>query len=184
MRSVSTLQKGRRILLVLGTMAICLGATSQSCSLRDILKKNSNSNLSFSTTLRLLDNTGSDTNVFNQGDPITLQLEVHNLDNNSATIDFTTSDQTDFVVVKADTKDVVWQWSKHQPAPSDTASTLEFAANQTRTFRVNWDQTDDSGNLLDRGDYQARGVVIFDGFSSNPLKDDQLGSTLARFKVQ
>jgi hypothetical protein len=177
-------QKSRRLLMVLGTMAICLGATSQSCSLRDLLKKDSNSDLSFSTTLRLLDNTSTQTNTFNQGDQVELELTVRNLDNNSATINLTTTQETDFVVVKADSKDVVWQWSKHQTAPSQTASTLEFSANQSRTFRVNWDQTDDNGNLLERGDYQARGVVIFDGFSNDPLKDNQLGSELERFTVQ
>src|SRR3954470_20412223 len=106
-------QKSRRLLMVLGTMAICTGATSQSCTLRDLLKKDSNSDLSFSTTLRLLDNTGGATTTFNQADPIQFELKVSNLDDNSATLNFTTSQQTDFVVVKADTSDVVWQWSKH-----------------------------------------------------------------------
>lgn len=184
MRTGSTFQKSRRLLIALGAIAICTGATSQSCTLRDLLKKDSNSDLSFSTTLRLLDNTGSATTTFNQGDSIQFELQVNNLDDNSATLNFDTTQQTDFVVVKADSSDVVWQWSKHQPAPSETASTLEFAGNQSRTFTVNWDQTDDNGNLLDRGNYEARGVVIFDGFSNDPLKQNQLGSTLERFTIQ
>jgi len=184
MRTGSTLQKSRRVLVVLGAVAICMGATSQSCTLRDALKKDSNSDLSFSTTLQLLDNTGSATTTFNQGDPIQFSLRVNNLDDNAATINFETSQQTDFVVVKAGSSDVVWQWSKHQPAPSETASTLQFEGNQSRTFTVDWDQTDDNGNLLDRGDYDARGVVIFDGFSNDPLKDNQLGSAPQRFKVE
>jgi hypothetical protein len=184
MRIDSGLQKSRRLLVVLGTMAICLGATSESCSLRELLKKDSNSDLSFSTTLNLLDSSGTETNTFDQGDPVELELKVNNLDDNSATIDFDTTQQTDFVVVKAGTDDVVWQWSKHQAAPSQTPTTLEFAGNQSRTFRVDWDQTDDNGNLLDRGDYEARGVMIFDGFENDPLKDSQFGSTPERFTVE
>jgi hypothetical protein len=184
MRTDSTVQKGRRLLIVLGAMALCMGATSQSCTLRDALKKDSNSDLSFSTTLDMLDNTDSVTTTFNQGDPVQFRLRVNNRDDNSATINFTTSQQTDFVVFKAGSHDVVWQWSKHQPAPSETASTLQFDGNQSRTFTVDWDQTDDSGNLLDRGDYDARGVVIFDGFSNDPLKENQLGSTPQRFTVK
>lgn len=181
---MSTLQKSRRLLMVLGTLAICLGATSESCSLRDRLKNGSNSDLSFTTTLSLLDSSGGATDIFNQGDEVELQLKVRNRDNNSATVNFDTNQQYDFVVVRAGTSDVVWQWSKQQPEPTQTASSLEFAADQTRTFTFNWDQTDNNGNLLDRGDYEARGVLIFDGFESDPLKENQLGSALERFTVQ
>jgi hypothetical protein len=176
-------QKSRRLLMVLGTLAICLGATSESCSLRDRLKDKSN-DVSFSTTLSLNDSGGSPTDVFNQGDPIEFELRVRNRDDNSATVDFDTNQQYDFVVVRAGTNDVVWQWSKHQPAPAQTPTTLEFAANQTKTFTFDWDQTDDNGNLLDRDDYEARGVLIFDGFENDPLQEDQFGSPLERFTVE
>jgi hypothetical protein len=176
--------KGRRLLIVLGAMAFTLGATSQSCTLRELLKKDSNSDLSFSTSLRILDSGGAELDTFNQGDPIEFELKVRNRDNQSATVTFPTSQQTDFVVVKAGTDTVVWQWSKHQVAPTQTSSTLDFAADQTRTFRVDWDQTDDNGNLLDRGNYEARGVMVFDGFDNDPLKVNQFGSDPEPFTVQ
>ena len=78
----------------------------------------------------------------------------------------------------------MWQLSKESAAPAPGPSTLEFAPGETRTFTTTWDQTDsDGGDQVRTGTYEARGVVIFDGFDGNPLRASQLGSPLERFTI-
>ncbi|MGH8185643.1 MAG: BsuPI-related putative proteinase inhibitor, partial [Steroidobacteraceae bacterium] len=103
--------------------------------------------------------------------------------NDTQTIQFPTSRQSDFVVVRENTDDVVWQQSDLDSAPSTTPTTLEFAPNQIRTITTTWDQIDADGNEARVGAYEARGVIIFDGFEGNPLRTNQLGSQLERFTI-
>jgi len=86
--------------------------------------------------------------------------------------------------VRANTDNVVWQLSKETAAPSPTPTTLTFGPNETQTFTTTWDQTEsDSGDQVRTGTYEARGVLVFDGFDSRPLRASQLGSPLESFTI-
>ena len=112
-------------------------------------------------------------------------LTVRNRRDTTETIDFTDSRTSDFVVVRANTDTVVWQLSKESAAPSPTPTTLEFAPNETQTFTTTWDQTEsDSGDQVRTGTYEARGVLVFDGFDDHPLRASQLGSPLEQLHDQ
>ena len=111
-------------------------------------------------------------------------LTVRNRRDTTETIDFTDSRQSDFLVVRANSYDIVWQLSEESAAPSPRPTTLEFAPGETKTFTITWDQTDsDSGDQVRTGTYEARGVMVFDGFDTSPLRSSQLGSPLERFTI-
>jgi len=108
---------------------------------------------------------------------------VRNRRDTTETIDFTDSRTSDFVVVRANTDSVVWQLSKKSAAPSQTPTTLSFAPGESKTFTTTWDQIDDSGDQVRTGTYEARGVLVFDGFDSRPLRASQQGSPLESFTI-
>ena len=111
-------------------------------------------------------------------------LPVRNRRDSAESVDFSDSRTTDFVVARANTDNVVWQLSKETAAPSPTATTLDFAAGETKTFTTTWDQTDsDNGDQVRTGTYEARGVLVFEGFDSRPLRASQLGSPLESFTI-
>ena len=72
-------------------------------------------------------------------------LTVRNRRDTSETIDFTDSRTRDFVVVRENTDNVVWQLSEEEAAPSQTPTTLEFGPNEIKTFTTTWEQTDSDG---------------------------------------
>ena len=61
---------------------------------------------------------------------------------------------------------------------------MEFGPNEVKTFTTTWDQTDsDGGDQVSTGSYEARGVLVFDGFDTSPLRASQRGSQLERFTI-
>lgn len=173
-----------RVVTVLGILAICLGAESNSCSLRDGLGGGGSDNEpSFVTQLQIQDSAGQGTDSFQRGEQIQFVLTVRNRLNRSASIDFTTARTSDFVVVRENTSTVVWKWSEDQAAFAQVATTLTFAANETKNFTVQWNQIGRGGSQVARETYEARGVLVFDGFDTNPLRTNQQGSTLQRFTI-
>jgi intracellular proteinase inhibitor BsuPI len=180
-------QGWRRFATLLGILVICAGTTTsnRSCNL------GSNSNNSgdggddptFVATLQLQDTSGEVTDAFQRQELIQMVLTVRNRTDKTQTLNFDTSRQSDFVVVRSDNNDVVWQLSAVSSPASTTPSTLEFAPNQVRTITTSWNQTDSNGDQARVGTYEARGVLIFDGFDSHPLRASQLGSPLAEFTI-
>jgi hypothetical protein len=175
-----------RLLTLLAILALCAGATSRSCSI------GSNSNNSgdggddptFVATLQLRDASGTATNTFQRNELIQMVLTVRNRRDTTQTVNFTTTRTSDFVVVRENSDDVVWQLSKETSAPSTTPTSIDFGPNETQTFTTTWDQTDsDSGDQVRVGTYEARGVLVFDGFDSRPLRASQLGSQLESFTI-
>lgn len=177
----------RRLVTLVGILVICAATTSnnRSCSLgRSGNSGDGGDDPTFVATLQVQDTNGDITDTFSRGELIQLILTVRNRRDTTETIDFTDSRQSDFVVVRANSNTIVWQLSKESAAPAPGPSTLEFAPGETRTFTTTWDQTDsDGGDQVRTGTYEARGVVIFDGFDANPLRASQLGSPLERFTI-
>lgn len=172
-----------RLITVLGLLVICLGATTESCSIRDAIGGGSSNNPDFVTQLQLKNANAQITDTFNLGDDITMVLTVRNRLTTGATVEFTSGRQSDFVVVRENTSDVVWKWSTDQTFGT-AATTLTFQAGETKTFEVDWDQVGDNDLQVPAGTYEARGVLFYDGFDTDPLKTNQLGSTLVRFTIR
>src|SRR6185369_16182051 len=178
----------RRLATLIGILAICAGPTTsnRSCSLPG---SGSNSgdggdDPTFVTTLQLQDTQGNVTDSFQRQELVQMILTVRNRRDTTETIDFTDSRTSDFVVVRANTDNVVWQLSKETAAPSPTPTTLSFAPGETKTFTTTWDQTEsDSGDQARTGNYEARGVLVFDGFDTRPLRASQQGSPLESFTI-
>jgi hypothetical protein len=166
----------RRLLIVAGLMAACLGASSSSCSFGDGGDGGSGIGPSFATTLAIDD-------TFDLGEPVEMVLSVRNRLDTPATVQFASGRQSDFIVVSRASADVIWKWSDGKSF-TQALTELEFAAGETKVFTVTWDQTDSGGQQVPAGDYEARGVLIFDGFDSDPLRSHEMGSTLERFTIR
>jgi hypothetical protein len=176
----------RRAATLLGILAICAGTTAsnRSCSLGSSNSDGDGGNdPTFVATLQLQNSSGDVTDSFERSATIQMILTVRNRTDQTQTLDFTTTRQSDFVVVRENSTTVVWQLSDDAAAPSNTASTLEFAPNQVRTITTVWNQLDSSGDQVRTGSYEARGVLVFDGFDDHPLRASQLGSQLERFTI-
>jgi hypothetical protein len=170
-----------RLATVLGVLAICLGATSKSC--RIIQDNIETRDGQFVTALTVQDAGSQITDVFERGEQIQLVMTVRNELETSAVVQFPSSRTSDFVVVRAGTADVVWQWSENQPPFLPTPSELQFAPGETKTFTQIWNQVGRTGLQVRTGTYEARGVLVFSGFDADPLQENQLGSALARFTI-
>jgi hypothetical protein len=177
----------RRFATLVGILAICAATTSnnRSCSLgRSDNSGDGGDDPTFVATLQVQDTNGDVTDTFSRNELIQLVLTVRNRRDTTETIDFTDSRQSDFLIVRANSNNIVWQLSEESAAPAPGATTLEFAPGQTRTFTTTWDQTEsDGGDQVSTGAYEARGVVVFDGFDSSPLRASQLGSPLESFTI-
>jgi hypothetical protein len=175
-----------RLLTLLGILALCAGATSESCSIRNSSNSSGDGgdDPTFVATLQLRDSAGTVTNTFERNELIQMVLTVRNRRDSTETVNFTTTRTSDFVVVRENSDDVVWQLSDETAAPSTTPTSIDFAPNETKTFTTTWDQTEsDSGDQVRVGTYEARGVLVFDGFDARPLRASQLGSQLERFTI-
>jgi hypothetical protein len=170
-----------RLLTLLGIAALCMGSTSRSCSLGS--SGGDDENPSFVAQLDLQDSGGGTTNTFDRGETIQFELTVRNRLESSATAEFPTTRTSDFVVVREHTSDVVWKWSDDQ-AFSEVVTSIDFAPGETRTFTVTWNQVLANGAQLRSGTYEARGVLVYSGFDTNPLRANQMGSTLERFTIR
>ena len=177
----------RRLLTLLGILVICAGSTSsnRSCSLGSSSNNGGDggNDPTFVATLQLQDVTGEVTDTFERDELIQMILTVRNRTDETQTLTFDTSLQSDFVVVRDNTESVVWRLSEDSAAPSQTPTTMEFAPNQIRTITTSWNQIDNNGDRVSVGTYEARGVLIFDGFEDHPLRASQLGSQLEQFTI-
>jgi hypothetical protein len=136
----------------------------------------------FTTTLRLLDTTGTPATRFNRGEIIRLELTVRNRSADTVVVQFATSYQYDFVAFRNGGNTPVWQWSDRVTFLQAT-SELSFAPNESKVFTVDWSQEGRTGVALERGAYEARGVMVYPAFATDPLAPHEQGSTLVPFQV-
>jgi hypothetical protein len=176
----------RRVATLVGILVICAGtSSSRSCGFGSSGDSgDGGDDPTFVTTLQLQDSEGNVTNSFQRNEPVQMILTVRNRRDTTETVEFTDSRQSDFLVVRENSSGIVWQLSEESAAPSPGPTTLEFAPGETKTISISWNQTEsDSGDPVRVGTYEARGVVVFDGFASSPLRSSQLGSPLERFTI-
>lgn len=177
----------RRLTTLVGILLICTGTTTsnRSCSLGSSNNSgDGGDDPTFVATLQLQDLQGNVTDTFSRGESVQMILTVRNRRDTTQTVDFTDTRTSDFVVVRENSTSILWQLSKESAAPSPTPGTLEFAPGESMTFTTTWNQTDSSSDSQVRtGTYEARGVLVFSGFDSNPLRASQVGSPLERFTI-
>lgn len=180
--TLAVLRRGApRTITVLGMLVICLGSSSRSCRLiQDNIEDREGE---FVAALTVQDAGGQITDTFERGETIQFVLTVRNELETTATIEFPSARTSDFVVVRNGSAEVVWQWSDDQPAFAQVLTELEFAPLETKTFTATWNQTGETGVQVRTGTYQARGVLVFSGFDSDPLQENQQGSPLESFTI-
>jgi hypothetical protein len=170
-----------RLITVIGVLAICLGSSSKSCRLiQDNIENRED--LSLAVALTVQDANGEITDTFERGETIQFVMTVRNELETDATVEFPTARQADFIVVRNETADKVWKWSDGRTF-TQARTELTFVAGETKTFNVIWDQTSESGVQVRSGTYQARGVLHFTGFDTDPLQDNEQGSELDTFRI-
>lgn len=139
--------------------------------------------LSFSTELDLQDANGQSRRVFAVGELIHMILTVRNRLSETAQVDFSTTRTYDFIVVQASTDTIIWQWSNPHPEPHQS-TTIIFRPGETKTFEATWDQLDNDGREVPAGGYEARGVLVFEGFDANPMQTSQFASPPVKFVIE
>jgi hypothetical protein len=180
-------------LLLLGAVSLVTMGAQSSCSasygdrMGDINNPPGDGNGSgdgptFTTTLVLKDSSGAIRGQFQRGDLMTFELIVRNRTDQSVRIQFADGAQQDFTVFDDGTHVLRWRWMTGKVFTQATTD-LVFAAHETRTFSATWDQVMDQGALLDAGRFEARGVVLFSGYSNDLQAPNELGSTLVPFTI-
>ena len=137
----------------------------------------------FGATLTIRDASGAETRSFVFGEAMRLDFEIANLTNERQTVPFTDGQDHDFVVVNDGTTQIRWKWSQNM-AFTQATTEIVFEPYATRTYTLYWPGTLADGTQLPVGTYQARGALLFPGFRSNPLADNEMASQLETFEVR
>ena len=137
----------------------------------------------FGASLTLRDASGTETSNFVFGEAMRLDFEITNLTNEKQTVQFSDGQDHDFLVVNNGSTQIRWKWSQNR-AFTQAESTLVFEANASRTFTLNWPGTLADGTQLPVGTYQARGALLFPGFRTDPLAENEMASQFETFTVR
>ena len=121
-------------------------------------KNNSSDAPQFVTSLTVQTSSGSPSSAFAKGDPIQFVLTIRNRTDQAQSLFFNSAELLNLTVVDAGTATVVWTCdndtttacviSSNLGTPSTSGSgfnEIDFAAFETKTVTVTWNQTDDSG---------------------------------------
>jgi hypothetical protein len=138
---------------------------------------------SFGSSLTIRDSSGTETRSFVFGEPIRFDFEIVNLTADRQTVKFSDGQDHDFVVVTNGTTQVRWKWSQNLAFTQAETETV-FEPNASKTFSLSWAGTLADGTHLPPGTYQARGALLFAGFRTNPLAENEMGSELETFTVR
>ena len=143
----------------------------------------SGSGPTFTTSLVLRDSAGVATRSFDRGELITFELTVRNRTDQTVRLESGHPPDFDFLVLNDGTSRVRWQWTEGRGIPT-VVIPIVFAAGETKTYTFVWNQGLLDGAMLERGNFEARGVVPFSGYQGNPLAAHELGSNLLAFTVR
>lgn len=167
-------------ILAVGVVALVTSGSQVRCSSGDTSQfedpPGESGGPTFATSLLLKDAAGIVRTSFQSGETITLELTVRNRSNAPVQVDFASGHQYDFFAFRNGSRMTVWLWSS-TALFTQAASTLHFAANESRVFAVTWTPS------LDRGAYEARGALLYDGLHQNPQSPHELGSTIVAFSI-
>ncbi len=141
------------------------------------------SGATFVCRLVIFNSSGVRTSDFVFGEPMRFELEITNMSPRTVHVQFDDAQLYDFVALDTGTRRVRWQWSDDQ-AFAQAAQEQTFAPGATKTFSVTWSGQLADGSQLPAGNYQARGVMVFDAFFGDPLAPNEMGSPLQPFTVR
>jgi len=137
----------------------------------------------FRSALTLRNVSGVETSSFVFGEQIRFEFEIENSSVRTMHILFPTAQQTDFLVVNAGTTQLRWVWSETQDFALGSTE-LVFTPGETKFFTLVWDGTLADGTNLPPGGYEARGLLVYDGYATNPLRPSEFASPLVPFTVR
>lgn len=137
----------------------------------------------FGSSLTIRDVSGVETRSFAFGEPMRFDFEIVNLTDQRQRVQFTDGQDHDFVVVNEGTSQIRWKWSQSM-AFTQASTELMFEPHASKTIALYWPGTLADGTHLPRGNYQARGALLFEGFRANPLASNAMGSELESFTVR
>ena len=140
-------------------------------------------NDSFRSTLVLRNVSGVETSSFVFGEPIRFDLAVENRTDRQLRLSFPDAQTTDYLVVNQGTTQIRWMWSEGQSFAQVTTE-LVFEPYSTKSFSMTWNGNLSNGTNLPPGEYQARGLMVFDGYETNPLAPSELAAPLVPFTVR
>lgn len=166
-------------MLAVGVVAIVTSGSQARCTSGDTSQLDppaESGGPTFTTSLQLKDSGGTVRNSFQSGEAITLELTVRNRTHAPVQVDFASGHQYDFFAFRSGSRNTVWLWSS-TALFTQAASTIRFAAQESRVFTVTWAPS------LDRGSYEAKGALLYDGLHNNPQLPHELGSTLVAFSI-
>jgi len=172
-----------RVGLVLGAAFMTLGYVKCTFLSDPGAVSGGGNNSTFSTTLTLRDTGGTAATSFLMGQAIQFDLGVLNQSSQPDTLQFTDAQVYDFYVIDANTSNVRWQWSQNMTF-TPTATSVYFTANSSKAYSAVWNGVLADGTQLPAGSYRARGVIVADDFSGDPLKTSDLGSNIVSFTVR
>lgn len=136
----------------------------------------------FNTTLVLRDASGNVSNSFLMGHAIRFDLAIDNQSAMAATLQFADAQIYDFYVLDAGTRRVRWRWSDGMDF-AQMATQLTFPGYSSKDYSITWNGVLAIGTQLPAGNYQARGVIVADDFTGDPLLASNLGSNVVSFTV-
>ncbi len=113
---------------------------------------------SFKTTLVVKDQSGNVKTQFTTGEPIFFELSITNITDVPMTLTLASPQIYEFLVAPAGETQPVWHWSSDKVFPAVIVE-LSFAAGETKTYLVVWDQINDAGRAVTPGDYVAQGFM-------------------------
>jgi len=87
------------------------------------------------------------------------------------------------LVVNPGTSQIRWMWSEGQSF-AQVRTEVVFEPYATQSFSVTWNGNLSDGTNLPPGSYQARGLMVFDGYEANPLAPSELAAPLQPFSVR
>ncbi|MDR7416903.1 MAG: BsuPI-related putative proteinase inhibitor [Armatimonadota bacterium] len=93
---------------------------------------------------------------YGQGEPVRMELRVHNRGFRPVTFEFSTTQRYDFRVLRPDGT-VVWQWS-HDRVFAQVLGTLVLQPGEVRIERETWTQVDNEGRPVPPGRYVVEGL--------------------------
>lgn len=127
-------------LLAVGAVALVTGGSQVSCNTgagTGEFTGGSGNGPTFTTTLLLRDSAGAAKNAFQAGELIHFELSVRNRTGQPVELDFSSGQQYDFFAFEAGSANLAWLWSS-TALFTQAASTLTFAAGETKVFTVSW----------------------------------------------
>lgn len=136
----------------------------------------------FLTSLQLEDKFGQQSASFLQGEPVHFVLSVTNLTEEVVSLRFPDAQVFDFFVLDAQTKTALWQWS-HDKVFAAAITEQVWQPDETKVFRIDWDQRMVDGRLLIAGEYRTQGVVTLVDIDAADT-DSQFRSALIPLVIQ